>query len=208
MKCLILHAVVVITVIAIIIFTSKFWLRKIGYWLQCEVPMENMPDKSDALVVLAGDGIIRTKYGVDLYLSGHATELWITGNIPLPDLPSFSEGTYAFQFAKQSGVPVDSIFLLSTESTWEDGQETIHLAKKHNIKSILVITSWYHLRRAKIIMRYHFTDSNIKVDFCHPIAAYNPDNWWKHEDGLVLVLGELTKLAFYWARYKLPPWEK
>jgi len=39
-----------------------------------------------------------------------------------------------------------------------------------------------------------------------PTVTYGPDHWWRHEEGLVLVVNELIKFGFYWWHYGKIPW--
>ena len=178
-------------------------LPPIGHWLARPAELGH----ADAIVVLSGGGPERMVHGITLYKQDWAPELWYTGNRPIPALTSFTDGQFARDFALAQGVPDKAIRLLPTTSTWEDGREIAALARAEGVRSIIIVTDWYHSRRALCVIRKGLAGSDVKVFFrSPPMLTYGPDNWWQHEDGLVAVTNELIKTGFYWWRYGLSPW--
>jgi uncharacterized SAM-binding protein YcdF (DUF218 family) len=176
-----------------VLVTARLWLPDIGYWLA----QPAQPGQTDAIVVLSGGGPERTLYGVALYEEQDLA----------PQKICFTDGQFARQFAIEQGVPAEAIHLLATTSTWEDGEEIAALAKRASMQSVLVVTDWYHSRRALCVIQYHLADSGVTVYYDPPPAlTYGPDDWWQSEDGLVAVINELIKFGFYWWQYGLVPW--
>ena len=123
-------------------------------------------------------------------------------------MPSFAEGRFARDFVVAQGVPVEATHLLATTSTWEDGQEIAALARRTGVHSILIVTNWYHSRRALCVIRRQLANSTIAVYYSPPaVLTYGPHDWWRREDGLVAVVNELIKFGFYWWQYGLAPWQ-
>lgn len=179
-------------------------LPQIGNWLDQPAELGH----ADAIVVLSGGGPGRMFHGIALYQQGWAPELWYTGDRPIPAMTSFTDAQLARDFALAQGVPAEAIHLLPTTSTWEDGQEIASLAHQEDIHNIIVVTDWYHSRRALCVIKKGLADADVQVYFSSPPAlTYGPDNWWQHEDGLVAVTNELIKFGFYWWRYGLIPWQ-
>ena len=132
---------------------------RIGPWLD----MPNELGNAGAVVVLSGGGPERMIHGIALYQQGWAPELWYTGDRPLSALTSFSDGQIARYFALAQGVPDNAIRLLPTTSTWEDGQKIAGLVRKEHIHSIIVVTDWYHSRRALCVIQKKLTGTTVRV---------------------------------------------
>jgi hypothetical protein len=47
-----------------------------------------------------------------------------------------------------------------------------------------------------------FKEAGIKVNFHGATSAeYDPTNWWKNEEGLIMTNNELVKLLYYFIKY-------
>jgi len=204
LPCFLLGLVGVPLLMTIVLLVSaSLWLPLIGLWLA----QPTCIDKADAIVVLSGGGPSRLTRGIALYKQGLAPELWYTGDVPVEKMTRFTDGRLARQFALADGVPEDAIHLLATTSTWEDGLEIAKLAGNRQIRSILVVTSWYHSRRGLSVIRHHLGRSRVVVYFsASDNLSCGPENWWQKEAGLVAVVNELIKFGYYWWRYGLFPW--
>lgn len=200
-RCMLWWVGITLILAIIVALTAPLWLPAIGKRLV----WHSNPTNADVIVVLAGDPE-RLHYGLELYEQGLAPEIWYTGNFSETPMPS--EAEFAKAFAIQQGVPENRFHLLTSTSTWEDAQATIAEAKQRNIHHILVVTSWYHSRRAACIFHKQLADTNIMMSFyATPTNAHTPENWWKQERGLVSVTNEYIKTVFYWWNYGLAPWE-
>jgi uncharacterized SAM-binding protein YcdF (DUF218 family) len=142
-----------------------------------------------------------------LYRQGIAPELWYTGDAPIATMTSFTDGHFARDFAIAQGVPEEVIHLLATTSTWEDGQAIVARARREGARRIMLVTSWYHSRRALCVVRRLAADEITVYCEAPPPVGYGPDDWWRHEDGLVFVVNELLKFGHYWWQYGLRPWK-
>lgn len=189
--------------LVVVVLTASLWLPGIGRWLAR--PATTTP--ADAIVVLSGGGPERMMHGIALYNQGLAPQLWYTGDAPIPAMTNFTDGQFARRLAIEQGVAPEAIHLLETTSTWEDGQEIAAQVSQTHARRILVVTNWYHSRRALCVVRHHLAGLAVEVDYAAPPAqTYGPANWWQQEEGLVDVLSELIKFGFYWWRYGLAPW--
>jgi uncharacterized SAM-binding protein YcdF (DUF218 family) len=194
-------ALLVASVLAVV--TARLWLPAIGSWLA----RPSQLNQADAIVVLSGGGPERLIYGITLYQQGLAPELWYTGDVPIPTMTSFTDGQFARQFAIGQNVPAGAIHLLETTSTWEDGQQIAAAVRQRGLHRLLIVTNWYHSRRALCVIQGQLTDMDVYVFYSSPPAfTYTPDDWWRRESGLVAVVNELIKFGFYWWHYGLAPW--
>lgn len=177
-------------------------LPAVGRWLV----QTNELHKAEAIVVLAGGGPERLCYGMELFERGLAPELWYTGDKPFEARSDFMDSEQALSLALRRGVPKEKIRILPSTSTWEDGKSISSLAREKKIKSLLLVTSWYHTRRAVRVMRHYVADTNMIVYVSSSTnLPFTPDNWWRDEEGLVAVVNEMIKTALYWRRYGLAP---
>lgn len=188
-------------VLALLLFaTANCWLPAIGYWLRQPERLHTV----DALVIFDGGNPERLQQGIALYQQGLAPELWHTGDIVWPG-ETHSDAQAAARRAIAQGVPAEDIHLLPTTSTWEDGAQVAALAERRQIDSVLIITDWWHSRRALCALYQHL-DSGVNVYFSPASSPFGPTTWWHSTDGREAVTSELLKFGYYWLRYGMVPW--
>jgi uncharacterized SAM-binding protein YcdF (DUF218 family) len=197
------RVMVVVMVIATVVFGVKLCLPGLGQWLLSA----SDPSQADAIVVLGG-GRERLGMAVRLYEQRLAPEIWYTGNYTPTGQIILNEPQLALRAAIEMGIPANDVHLLTTTSTWEDGQQIAAYAQARGVKSILLVTSWYHGRRGVCVVRHHLAGTGIQLSFqAASNATFGPDNWWRNEEGLMDVISEYIKFAFYWVHYGLAPWQ-
>jgi uncharacterized SAM-binding protein YcdF (DUF218 family) len=198
-RCIVIQNVkrliIVLLIVSVLLFvTATLWLPMVGSWLA----QPSHVGRADAIVVLGG-GSLRTLLGITLYKQKVAPELWNTGDVPGSASPA--------ELIIQQGVPAEVTHILPSTSTWEDAQAIADLARRRKVQSIVVVTDWYHSRRALCSIRHHLAGSGIKISYDFPPSeSYRPDNWWQSQSGRNQVLSELGKIMSYWLRYGLNPW--
>lgn len=171
--------------------------------------LERAPDPvapSDAIVVLGGDHPARILSAVDLFQAELAPEIWITGDVPPPG-HEVSMAEAARHVAYTRGVPYDKQVLLPTTSTWEDGEQIRIYAAERNAKHLIILTSWYHSRRAMCVINHHLADLDVEVAYTPSSQTWPPsERWWRSRAGWRGVGREIAAFPFYWVWYRLPPW--
>jgi uncharacterized SAM-binding protein YcdF (DUF218 family) len=191
---------ILFTVIVIVWAISPFCLAQMGNFLK-------IPDtliRADAIVVLGGDGPERLLHAAELYKKNFASNVWITGNMPFPTLPSLFEGELARDLLIKFNVPSNSITMLKSTSTWEDSLAVAANAKLRNVKSILLVTSWYHSRRALNAFERNVASHGIALGFSAPATpTFTAKDWWESEYGLTKVIEEYIKMVRYLFKYGL-----
>jgi uncharacterized SAM-binding protein YcdF (DUF218 family) len=112
------------------------------------------PEKSDLIVVFPG-GPGRIKAGYQLASSGYAP------NLAIPGLTARNLEYYASEY----GLPpkVNQVHLGETKSTFDDAQCTREITTKYGYKSIILVTSSYHLPRAYFLLRLLLLGSDVKL---------------------------------------------
>lgn len=186
----------------LLVNTANSWLPAIGRWFF--VPSKIM--QADAIVVLSGGGPERLLHGMELFKRGLAPELWYTGNRPLKERSDSMDPEIILYFAGHNDIPTNKIYFLSSTSTYEDGLALADMARQKGIKTILLVTSWYHTRRAERVVRRCLAKSDISLYVSSSTnLPYTPENWWRSDEGLVTIHNEIIKTALYWRRYGISP---
>lgn len=158
---------------------------------------------ADAIIVLGGEWPNRIQRGISLFQHGLAPEIWITG-----DGSGASNPAKSVALARRAGVPDDAIRVLLSSNTWEDGGAAAALAARRDVHSVLVVTSWYHSRRALCVMQQRFAGSGVAL--YHDTVRnrqYGADSWWLHLGGWYRVARELAAFGWYWIYHDLTPWK-
>jgi uncharacterized SAM-binding protein YcdF (DUF218 family) len=198
-----LYNLVGFLLVANVLVLDKCWSCDVGKWL--DVPAQVV--QADAIVVLGGDVSLRLPPAVELFHAGLVPEFWYTGASPA-HLTETGAATFgAYQRAREVGIPAEAITLLATTSTWEDAEQIAATVQARGTRSILVVTSWYHGRRALCAIHHHLQDLDVSV-YYQPVATpgFGAGDWWQSERGKETVTMELNKIIFYWSHYGLIPW--
>ena len=99
---------------------------------------------------------------------------------------------------ERAGVPRDRIAIFGTASlsTYEEGKVLGGLYAGSSPR-LLVVTSPYHVRRARMILESALPNAKLSV-VATPYEAF-PERWWTSQDAARDLLLEIAKLAFYGA---------
>jgi len=171
-----------------------------GTWL---VSAGDRPDAADAIILLAGEPT-RALYAADLYHQGFAPKVYISkparsSSQEMLDIlgifvPNQEEVNKAVLLKK--GVPEEDIafFGQSSLSTAEEAAQLKRQFEDEGVR-LLVVTSWYHARRAKIILRDFLKGTHFSV-VTSPYESFHA-KWWATQDSSRAVVTESIKLLFY-----------
>jgi len=151
----------------------------------------------DVIVVLGGEEKERVEYGVKLFKEGWARK----NRVIMTGGPVVGKHTYAGLMKEQAeelDVPGKFILLADrSRSTEQDAKYTGEILKRNGYKSIILVTSPYHSRRASIIFRKALP--GIRV-ICAPSdkSWLSFDEWWKRPRDRDRVLSEWSKFLKLW----------
>ncbi|MBA4358701.1 MAG: YdcF family protein [Desulfovibrio sp.] len=169
-----------------------------GYWLR----MDEQPRKADAIVILAGRPQ-RAIHAADLYLRGLAPVILL--GRPDPGDPDelcslgFDCTPQEEQMAKvlrAKGVP-EGVLKPYGKGFLSTVEEAEGLARElgPEPKVLLVVTSAYHCRRAKMILSSALRGHEI-IMTPTPYERFDRQ-WWKHQNSAGAVVSEVAKFIFY-----------
>ncbi|MEI6825216.1 MAG: YdcF family protein [Desulfuromonadales bacterium] len=154
------------------------------------------PCTADVIVVLGGENESRTEKAVELYALGYAPRIIVTGK---------NEAELIGRSLVTAGVPKEFIaFEPSAVNTFENASFSMPILKERNVKTVLLVTSWFHSRRASSIFRSCV--GNIKIisvpTTTDPSGVLIANKWLRKQ-----VLLEYVKTLGYWPRYGISPFK-
>jgi uncharacterized SAM-binding protein YcdF (DUF218 family) len=166
-----------------------------GLLFPCEIlTVDSGPAEADALVVLGGGFRERPERAAELFKQGEAPRVICSG---LGDCDSNR------QLLIQMGVPAAAV---STEeksrNTHENAEFTIAMLRAQHLKSAIIVTSWYHSRRA--LRCFEHVAPDIKF-YSRPSYSGYAQADWKLNGIRKHVKSEYLKLLGYWVRYGVCP---
>lgn len=191
----------VLAAFAILLAAGGAFVHGAARWLN----NPDAPARVDAILVLAGS-YQRPIHAGDLYRQGFAPLVLVSvpandpAAVPLAALGVKlvpKEETYE-QTLRAKGVPADRIQRLGTKSL-STVDEAFELRKRYAGKpaKVLVVTSPFHVRRARMIFTDALEGSGIAVAVLATPQEPFPDHWWTSQDAARDVLLEWTKILFY-----------
>jgi uncharacterized SAM-binding protein YcdF (DUF218 family) len=173
------------------------------------VASDPLPERADAIVVLAGSIADRVLEAADLYRAGVAPRVVVTRErVPRGDwslrargvrLPQSDEQTLAALHAL--GVPPAATFVIPRRTNSTDSEShTIARWVCARTRSVVVVTSRYHSRRARLILRRALDPAIALAVRPSRHDPFQAAHWWRDRRDAKAVLSELEKLAHYWLR--------
>jgi uncharacterized SAM-binding protein YcdF (DUF218 family) len=150
---------------------------------------------TDAIVVLTG-GSGRLDEGLKLLEEGSANLLFISGVYQGVDMRNLLE---AYRRNPQDLNCCVSIG--HAEDTIANATETRDWVREHNVKSVRLVTSGYHMPRSVLEFSYALPEVTL---IQHPVfpAHVKQQNWWAWPGTTGLIVGEYNKFMLAWVRHK------
>ena len=150
--------------------------------------------RGDVMVVLGGGVHDRPAHAADLYSRQDAPAIILTGA---------GDDLINWRILHDAGVPAKAIQIENKSlNTQENALYTIKLLRARHYHRIILVTSWYHSRRALKTFAHYAPDLTF---YSRPsyFALARKDwakSWTGHRSHL-----EFIKLAGYWIRYGVNP---
>ena len=197
-----------ILICSFVLFVSvsySYFFKKVGYFLV----LEQIPQKADVIVVLNGRDTERSLTAVDLYNKGYSNLIVMArggneagGNEFLKRIKKDFDRRIFFQKAIEAmGIPENSFMLIGdgVASTYDEAIATKQFLKNSGYKSILLVTSKWHSKRAYLTFKSVLRGENgIRISVIPSrYDTFNPEAWWRNESEIELVLREYVRLIYY-----------
>ena len=182
-------------------------LTQLGRYLVVQHP----PAKSDLIVCMAGGDVERGLASADLFTKGLAPRIFIARE-PIPD---------GFEILRQKGIAypesVDLVTMIfkglgvpesavirsdrPVESTFEEAETVAALVKDKKYRSLILVTSPTHSRRAWLTFRKAIPDKDFRITVMPtPYSKFRAEDWWKTRRYVREVILEYQKLIYYTAK--------
>jgi len=145
--------------------------------------------KTDAIVVLTG-GKNRIAEAVKLYNNGLAGMLFISGVEPHVNFTSIE-----MQNKVKINREKEHVYLgKEATNTIGNAVEISEIIRRNNLKSIRLVTSYYHMPRS--MLELEALTSDVKI-LEHPVYSKNVSKrWWKRPKSFYLIASEYHKFIF------------
>lgn len=179
-------------------------------WVAARCLIVSVPlGRADAIVVLSGSSTLmeRVQHAARLYSEDRSRKILLTSDGQQGGWSSAEQrNPYFHEIAIRElirlGVPAEDVEVIrpSVDSTWQEAMLVSQYSKNHNLRSVLIVTSSYHSRRALWTFRTVFGDGSTQLGL-DPVATGiqtpSPATWWLHRKGWQLVFVEYLKLIDY-----------
>jgi uncharacterized SAM-binding protein YcdF (DUF218 family) len=190
----IIKAIITLVVVALFAITAlfiDFTYKTFSY--------RQISGKADAIVVLAG-GKGRVEEGVRLFRESRAEYLFLVGVDPAVRKSDL--------YRPQQGDPSAEKVILekASRNTLENAIFGRDLIVSHDIRSIILITSRYHLKRSSILFR-NSLPKDIAI-YPYPVDSNKlKESWWSHGGSFQLLFREFYKYCMFRSFFLLAPGE-
>ncbi|HMP83307.1 MAG TPA: YdcF family protein [Verrucomicrobiota bacterium] len=156
--------------------------------------VEDSEQSGDVMVVLGGDVVERPVRALELFGRQAAPRVIITGDGDCNEVRITLVG---------KGVPEDVVQLeCESRNTFENATFTVPMLREMNARRVVLVTSWFHSRRALGCFRRCAPD----IEFISlPTVNDRPANRWPVKHDRKRVLAEYVKLGWYGVRYGVSP---
>jgi uncharacterized SAM-binding protein YcdF (DUF218 family) len=167
----------------------------VGFGLSRELLCIDSGDvKADALVVLGGGSFERAERAAELFLGGAAPRIVVSG---MGDAEPYK------RLLVSKGVPAASVETEpKSRTTRQNARFSIPLLRALGAKRVIIVTTWYHSRRALHSFQHYAPDIQF---YSRPSYHRFPHARWSLEGVSGYVRSEYLKLAGYWVCYGVCP---
>ena len=156
--------------------------------------VDSGPVKADVLVLLGGGSHERWERTAELFKEHAASRVIVSGA---------GDCEINRHLLVAAGVPANAIELeKQSKTTKENAQFSIQLLREQKLKRVILVTSWYHSRRALACFRHYAPE--IKF-YSRPSYFASARADWSHNRIGNRVRLEYVKLLGYWIRYGVCP---
>ena len=154
---------------------------------------------ADGIVVLTG-AASRIPDALELLATKHGQRLLITGVHRATSTREIARLTPLYQSAIKCCVDLDR----SALNTFGNAIETKRWAQAHNFRSLVVVTSSWHMPRAMLELERQLPDVTL-IPFPVVSETAKHDRWWSDAATARLLIAEYLKYLFALARVHIDP---
>ena len=164
--------------------------------------------KSDVIFVLGGSSFDRGNAAAELYKAGYASKIVCLGeNIPFVFKAIDKNYTEAkvskINIVRNNNVKKRDVDLLEIgTSTKEESEAIANYCAENKLKRVILISDKFHTRRIRRVFEPLLDELETEL-IIHGTGStrYDEAEWWKKEEGLIMVNNEYVKLLYYEFKY-------
>lgn len=159
--------------------------------------VDSGPVTADVIVVLGGGSHERPEYAATLFKAGAAPRILLSGA---------GDDEINRRILLKAGVPPEAIQVEGKSTTTKENAEfSVKLLCTQKCQRVILVTSWYHSRRALMTFQHETPDLRFYSRPSH--FADRRADWQAQKLGRRIYL-EYAKLPGYWVRYGVWPFGK
>jgi vancomycin permeability regulator SanA len=154
------------------------------------------PERSDAIVVLAGESNVRPARALELLRQGMAPHVFLdaeTRNVVYDQRLTDIAQKYVDGLPEANRVSVCPVVGFSTVDEADDVSRCLQSAGAHRV---LIVTSEFHTRRALMIFRHRLPQYQFNVAEARDPAKFG-HAWWTNREWAKTTLDESMKLLWW-----------
>jgi uncharacterized SAM-binding protein YcdF (DUF218 family) len=191
--------VVVVLVLVVLYLARHPIFRVVGEgWV-----VEDTLERSDAILVLSDDNFYadRATRAAQIYRQGLAPVVVASGRRlrPYAGIAELIEHDLI-----ERGVPKDKILRVShdADNTREEATTLAQTAKQKKWRTVIVVTSNFHTRRARYIFTHVFPrDVRVRISGA-PDGDFDPERWWEKRISVKELMREMAAmLVAFWEQH-------
>ena len=166
-------------------------------------------NRADMIVVLSGSAVYkeRTERAAEYYRQGLSDRILLTNDNLRGEWSSAEQrNPFFYERARDNllrlGVPAERVQVLyrPVNGTYDEAEALKEYAVTNKLRSLLVVTSAYHSRRALWTLSRVFAGTGIEIGLQSVETGEQtpaPVTWWLHLRGWQMVGGEYVKNVYY-----------
>lgn len=189
------HLSITVGVAAAVLLVSGF------FWFISNIPPREvqLDRDADGIVVLTG-AAARIPDGIELLAAGRGKRLLITGVHRATRAREIARLTPLYSNYFSCCIDLDR----SALNTFGNALEAKRWAHEHDFKSLIVVTSNWHIQRAMVELEYQLPDVTL---IPYPVVSnrMKSESWWSTGDNARLIIAEYLKYLLALARLHLDP---
>jgi len=172
------------------------------------VPPDDGHSRADAIVVLGGDVLPVGDWARSRTRAGKGLALWRAGRAPLMLVSGSDQAKPLAEGYAVSGIPADRLLVDgASDNTRENASDSASILRSRGVRSILLVTSSIHMRRAAGAFRQQGVEVvPVPVPEAYAAMADAP-GWLPRRDALTLTarcVREYVALWVYRQRHWIP----
>jgi uncharacterized SAM-binding protein YcdF (DUF218 family) len=169
-------------------------------WFLASVPTEDAADRNaEGIVVLTG-GALRINDAIELLAAGRGQRLLITGVNPTTHSAELARLTPRYGRLFNCCIDLDH----SAINTIGNAVETRRWTRERGFRSLLVVTSAYHMPRAIAELSHELPDVTL-IAFPVLTERQRAEPWWSNTTTARLVISEYLKFVYALVRIHVVP---